>query len=184
MKSRTILEVVAIAATIVLVTTSCSDSAKPGSGAKVKPDLGAQVSSNTPISIEPGVSMGKVRDGMSVEEVIAQLGKPDGEHGRFLEYRRLGFAVGYDRDRVVKTIMCGGSSGVEDPLTLAFTGRTKDGLGMGSSRDEVVKSLGKPSEVQKGPAAQETLKYSPLGLTFTLMDGKVFHMIVDFRVDK
>ncbi len=184
MKSRSILELVAIASTIIIVTTSCSDNANPGSGASVKSGSSDQVSSNTPISVESGVSVGKVRAGMTTNEVIAQLGKPDGEQGRFLEYKQLGFAVGYGRDGVVKTVMCGGSSGVEDPLTLAFTGRTKDGLGMGSSRAEVVKSLGKPSEVLKGPAAQETMKYSPLGLTFTLMDGKVFHMIVDFRVDK
>jgi hypothetical protein len=177
MKSRTILEVAAIAATIVIVTTSCSDSAKPGSS--------GQVNSNTPITIEPGVGVGKVRAGMSMDEVIAQLGKPDGKSGsRHLEYRRLGFAVGFGTDRAVKVVMCGNSSGVNDSLAKAFTGRTKDGLGLGSSRADVVKAYGEPSGVEKGPAGRESLKYSPLGLTFSLLDGKVYHLVVDFRAPK
>jgi len=177
MKSKTILEVVAIAATIVIVTTSCSDSAKPGSS--------GQVNSNTPILIEPGVGVGKVRAGMSMDEVIAQLGKPDGKPGdRLLEYRRLGFAVGFGRDGAVNVVMCGNSTGVNDSLAKAFTGRTKEGLGLGSSRADVVKAYGEPSGVEKGPAARESLKYSPLGLTFLLLEGKVYHMTVDFRAAK
>ena len=177
MKSRTILAVVAIAATIVIVTTSCSDSAKSGSS--------GQVSSNPPIAIEPGVGVGKVRAGMSMDEVIAQLGKPDGESGsRHLEYRRLGFAVGFGTDRAVKVVMCGNSSGVNDSLAKAFTGRTKEDLGLGSSRADVLKAYGEPSGVEKGPAARETLKYRPLGLTFLLLEGKVYHMTVDFRAAK
>ena len=177
MKSRTILEVVAIAATIVIVTTSCSDSAKPGPS--------GQVNSNTPISVEPGVGVGEVRAGMSMDEVIAQLGKPDGKSGsRHLEYRQLGFAVGFGRDGAVNVVMCGNSTGVNDSLAKAFTGRTKEGLGLGSSRADVVKAYREPSEVEKGPTARETLKYRPLGLTFSLLEGKVYHMIVDFRAAK
>ena len=177
MKSRTILEVIAIAATIVIVTTSCSDRAKPGSS--------GQVNSNTPISIEPGVGVGKVRAGMSMDEVIAQLGKPDGKPGdRHLEYRRLGFAVGFGRDGGANLVMCGNSSGVNDSLAKAFTGRTKEGVGLGSSRAEVVKAFDEPSGVEKGPDGRESLKYRPLGLTFSLLEGRVYHIIVDFRVPK
>ena len=177
MKSRTILEVAAIAATIVIVTTSCSDSPKSGSS--------GQVNSNTPITIEPGVGVGKVRAGMSMDEVIAQLGKPDGKPGdRHLEYRRLGFAVGFGRDGGVNVVMCGNSSGVNDSLAKAFTGRTKEGLGLGSSRADVVKAYGEPSGVEKGPAGRESLKYTPLGLTFLLLEGKVHHITVDFRVPR
>jgi hypothetical protein len=177
MKSRTTLEVVAIVATIVILTTSCSDRAKPGSS--------DQVNSSTPILIEPGVGVGKVRAGMSMDEVIAQLGKPDGKPGdRHLEYRRLGFAVGFGRDGGVNFVMCGTSSGVNDSLAKAFTGRTKEGLGMGSSRADVVQAYGEPSEVEKGPAGWESLKYRPLGLTFSLLEGKMYHMIVDFRAPK
>ena len=79
--------------------------------------------------------------------------------------------------------MCGNSSGVNDSLARAFTGRTKEGLGLGSSRADVVKAYGEPSEVVKA-AGQESLKYSPLGLTFSLLDGKVYHLIVDFRAPK
>ena len=177
MKSRTRLEVLAIAATIVILTASCSDSAESGSS--------GPVDSNTPISIEPDVGVGKVRAGMSMDEVIAQLGKPDGKPGdRHLEYRRLGFAVGFGRDGGVNLVMCGTSSGVNDSLAKAFTGRTKEGLGLGSSRAEVVKAYGEPSGVEKDPAGRESLKYGPLGLTFSLLEGKVYHMIVFFRAPR
>ena len=160
-----------------VLTTSCSDSTKSGSS--------GQVNSNTPVSIEPGVGVGKVRAGMSMDEVIAQLGKPDGKSGsRHLEYRRLGFAVGFGRDGGVNVVMCGNSAGVNDSLAKAFTGRTKEGLGLGSSRADVVKAYGEPSEVEKDPTARETLKYRPLGVTFSLLEGKVYHMIVDFRAAK
>jgi hypothetical protein len=176
MKSKTILEVLAITATIVIVTTSCSDSAKSGSSGRVN--------SNTPIAIEPGVGVGKVRAGMSMDEVIAQLGKPDGSGSRHLEYRRLGFAVGFGGDGAVNLILCGNSSGVNDSLAKAFTGRTKEGLGLGSRRADIVKAYGEPSRVEKAPAGRESLKYSHLGLTFSLLEGQVYHVIVDFRAAK
>ena len=173
MKSRTILEVAAIAATIVIVATNCSDSAKPGSSGRV--------SSDTPISIEPGVCVGKVRPGMTVDEVIAELGKPDSQTGGGLEYLRHGFAVSPGRDGTVRAVLCGDSSGINGPLVKAFTGRTKEGIGMGSSRVQVVSVYGEPPEKEKTLAGREVVKCGSLGLTFSLENDKTHHIIVDFR---
>ncbi|MDA7667866.1 hypothetical protein N8611_02540, partial [bacterium] len=137
------------------------------------------------VLIEPGVRVGKVRGQMSVDDVIAQLGKPDQESGRFLEYRQLGFAVGYNRERVVRVVKCGGSSDVNDPLAKAFKGRTQEGLGIGSTHADIVKVYGEPSNGAKTIGqGGEMLEFKAIGITFTLKDDQVYNISIDFRAGK
>ena len=121
---------------------------------------------------------------MTVEEVIAQLGKPDRQAGGGLEYLRHGFAVSPGRDGKVRAVLCGDSSGINGPLVKAFAGRTKEGIGMGSSRGEVVSVYGEPPEKEKPSEGREVLKYGSLGLTFSLQNDRAHHIIVDFRKAK
>jgi len=81
-------------------------------------------------------------------------------------------------DGLVQIVMCGDVTGIDGPFVKAFTGRTKEGIGMNSTRADIVRAYGEPtsSEVMRG--GQESLKYQPLGITFTLQGGKVHHMIV------
>ena len=49
---------------------------------------------------------------------------------------------------------------------------------MHSTREDVIKAYGEPTESEKFRGGLESLKYQPLGITFTLEGGKVHHMIV------
>ena len=66
------------------------------------------------------------------------------------------------------------------PGVKKFKGRTKEGIGMESSREDVIKALGQPTTTRRD-AGQELLAYKTLGLSFSLEAGKVKHITVDFR---
>ncbi len=133
---------------------------------------------NPPMLIEPGVSVGKVRTGMTLAQVRAELGEPQRTTPNALEYTALGFAVMPGGDGQVQVVMCGDVIGNSGPLVRKFTGRTKDGIGLGSSREELIKTYGEPSKDEKFPGARESMKYDSIGITFSLEDGKVHHMII------
>ena len=74
--------------------------------------------------------------------------------------------------------MCGDVTGINGPFVKAFKGRTKEGIGMRSTREDVLRAYGEPTESEKFRGGLESMKYQPLGITFTLEGGKVHHMIV------
>jgi hypothetical protein len=87
-------------------------------------------------------------------------------------------------DGIVQVVMCGDVTGLNGPLVKAFTGRTKEGVGLGSAREEVLKAYGQPTVEEKLRGNTESFRYDPLGITFTLENGKVYHMIVRLRSDQ
>ena len=131
--------------------------------------------------IEPNVAVGKIRTGMLIQDVISQLGEPQRRTANSLEYTRLGFAVMPAPDGIVKVVMCGDVTGINGPLVKAFSGRTKEGIGLNSTRDELIKAYGEPSSGEKLVGGTESLRYNPLGITFTLEGGRIYHMIVRLR---
>jgi hypothetical protein len=165
-----------LAVAVFIAGAGCSDSSKRSPN--------SHSASEATISIEPGVGVGKVRAGMSVQQVVAELGEPDNKTGHVLNYVRSGFSVIPNRDGAVRVVMCGDTLGTGTGLVKAFKGRTKEGIGMNSSRAEVIQAYGEPTEIDHSDPGHETLKYRPLGLAFTLQDDKVHHMVVDFREAK
>ena len=143
-------------------------------------DHSVQESSETrpPMVIEPNLNVGNIYSGMTVQQVITQLGEPQRRTANSLEYTRLGLAVMPGPDGLVKVVMCGDVTGINGPFAKTFTGRTKAGIGMYSTRDDVLKAYGEPTEARKMVGGLESLYYQPLGITFTLEGGKVHHMIV------
>ena len=134
-----------------------------------------------PILIEPNLSVGPVHAGMTVQQVISQLGEPQRKTANSLEYARLGLAVMPDHDGMVQVVMCGDVTGINGPFVQAFTGRTKEGIGMKSSRDDVLKAYGEPTVSKRMIGGLESLHYQALGMTLTLEGGKVHHIIIRLR---
>lgn len=134
--------------------------------------------------IVPRVSVGKVKAGMTPAQVVAELGESQTKQGKILNYVRSGFSVIPNRDGVVVVVMCGDPSSIDSPLVKAFTGRTAEGIGMRSTRDEVLKAYGKPDETDTPEPGHERLKYDDLGLAFILQDLKVHHITVNLRPAK
>jgi hypothetical protein len=162
-----------LAVAVFIAGAGCSDGSKPSTN--------SPSASETSIVIEPGVGVGKVRAGMTVQQVVAELGEPDSKTGHVLNYVRSGFSVVPNRDGVVRVVMCGDSLGIGTALVKAFKGRTKEGIGMNSGRAEVIQAYGEPTESDHSDPGHEALKYGSLGLKFTLQNDKVHHIVVDFR---
>ena len=134
--------------------------------------------------IVPGASVGQVRAGMTSDEVAAALGKPEKiEGGRMAYGKRLGMDVLCSSKSGVTTVFCGDSM-PQYPGVKLFKGRTKEGIGMGSTRADLIKGLGQPTSAKPWAFGQEMLEYKNLGLSFVLAEGKVFNILVDLRKRK
>jgi hypothetical protein len=138
----------------------------------------SEQAANPPMLIEPNLGVGKVRVGMQTRDVIAQLGEPQRRTANALEYTKLGFAVMPDPQGTIRVVMCGDVTGINGPLVKAFSGRTQEEIGLNSTREELVKAYGQPTASERLVGGTESLRYDPLGITFTLEGGKVYHMIV------
>jgi len=143
-------------------------------------DKAAQAKPHERLLIEPRVCVGKITAGMKLEDVIVALGEPDRRHPSNLEYLRFGFSVAANKDGLVLMIQCGDPCDKTSALIKMFAGRTKEGIGMGSTRKQVVSALGQPSRAEPWGPGGERLSYKDLGLYFNLADAKVHFIEVDF----
>jgi hypothetical protein len=150
-------------------------------GCSKKPRL----SSSASIVIEPGVSFGSVRSGLTAQQVIDEFGEPDERNERLLKYINLGFTVEI-KNNVVHTISCSDATVQNSQYKKSFVGHTKEGIGIGSSRDDIIRAYGEPTAAESDPKVPdiEVLRYKSLGLFFMLRDGKVLHMAVIFAPQK
>jgi hypothetical protein len=64
-------------------------------------------------------------------------------------------------------------------MAKAFKGHTKEGIGMGSSRADVISAFGEPDETVRIDPAQEQLRYPLLKLSLSLNQGQVVHIGVE-----
>ena len=134
-----------------------------------------------PLLIEPGKAVGKVRGNMSIEEVIAELGRPDRRSNQnTLLYLRFGFSVVADREGLTRVVLCGDPSDKSSALIKLFYGRTREGIGMGSTRHDLFAAYGLPSAVEPWGEDGEQIVYSSMGIGFILADDKVHHITVSF----
>jgi len=136
--------------------------------------------------LSPTDGMGPVKRGMTTEEIIRLLGKPDwitksetivgpiphpGAKGRkghlqTLEYDSRGFHITVTPSREI-SISCFNQHR-RGPMVRDFVGRTKEGIRLGASRDEVRKTYGKP-EIDK----EDYIKYIRLGWEFFFRNKKL-----------
>jgi hypothetical protein len=150
------------------------------SGCSKRPTTAAW-SSSASIVIEPGVAIGTMHSGKAISQVIAELGQPDQtivstapEINGALDYTNIGLTVMPGSGGVVHSV------GVRPP----FAGRTKEGIGMGASRADIIKAYGEPTAAKPIPPNSEVLRYESLGVRFQLEDGKVDLIVVTFKTAK
>jgi len=127
--------------------------------------------------VRPGVGLGPVKFGMSKQQVIELLGKPDKEEARGtgLSYLSRGYALTVSPARGVLMISCF----TQQTFAIRvrdFRGKTAEGVAMGSTRADVEKASGKPDKVETNGPATTYLEYHKKGLHFVLFDGKVVQL--------
>ena len=152
MKShRTCSSVTALLLALVLTGISCS-----------KQDPSDQT------RIEPNVGVGVVRRGMNQEQVQAKLGPPDREGKKLWRYPQLGLRLSFDKEGIISSIHCRKS----------FTGTTKEGIGIGSSRGDVIKAFGPPTEEKSTGADKVSLVFSSQNLNCILENDSLVELVV------
>ena len=129
------------------------------------------------MDVVPGVGVGPIKFGMTMDEVKQALGEPDRASGKALEYLSLGLAVTPSkRDGTVGAIMMGDGNG--SYLVDRFKGATKEGIRMKSTRQEIVAAYGEPESAENEPGGQEVLHYDSGRTQYTLKDGRLVHIIL------
>jgi hypothetical protein len=153
--STFLLTIPAVAA--LLIATGCS---KHNPSPESKP-------TEPPVLVEPNAGVGKVQKGMNRDQVEAAIGKPERINGLFSFYSRRGMFVGFGNDGVMFNIKC----------TRPFAGVTKEGIGIGSTRAELLAAYGNPSE-EKHFKDGDNLWFAPIGISFDVENDKVTSFIV------
>jgi hypothetical protein len=144
------------------------------------------LASSAAVVIVPNVSIGPVHTGMTMDQVAAELGKPDLIKESAWQYFNLGFSIVPNKQGTVHFILCVKPSGKDGSFKKAFAGKTAEGIAIGATRAEVVRAYGEPTAADNNSRTphSEFLRYKPLGLDFILQDGKVDSMAVILQPTK
>ncbi len=129
-----------------------------------------------PPEIVPGKSVGGITIGMSEDDVVRVLGKPEetSEGGkpneRYMSYQSKGLSF-LTRDGQVATAFAysGRKGGYETGEFAAFRGRTPEGISMGSTYEEVLRVYGKPTQegaLDLAPVPSRWLAFEDKGIGF------------------
>lgn len=108
---------------------------------------------------------------MNKEQVEAAIGKPDKKNGKWWFFLHRGMIVAFGDNEVVFNIKC----------TSPFAGVTKEGIGIGSTRAELLAAYGSPSE-EKHFQGFDDLWFAPLGINFDVENDKVTSFIVHLDI--
>jgi hypothetical protein len=158
--------------------TTAPKSTSAPSAARAKPTTRPAVRQVPPgLLIKPGVGAGALQFGMTADERDQILGKPERMTGSACEYPSKGIAVLSSPHTDVGAILFGDSGTPNSPLVKACKYRTAEGIGMGSTRNQIIAAYGQPTKSETEAKIIETLVYDKLGAEFTLRSGKVAHMV-------
>ena len=133
--------------------------------------------SSEDLVIRPGIGVGKIKFGMTVQQMKDILGKPDvAATGISYMHTSLGIEV-VARDEVVSHIYCGNPSGNTLPIVKAMETtckfKTVEGIGIGSTEDQVLKAFGQPTKRSNG-----TLRYKDESMSISLANDKVIGIVL------
>jgi len=132
--------------------------------------------------IEPLVGIGPVKFGMSKEEVIKHFGPPDkvlsdGTKLNYVSSRGLSFTV--DPELGLQEIGCW-SEGMLPSRITTFASRTKEGIGISASEEEIVAAYGQPDRTSTGSKGViKNLHYDKLSTKFSLKEDKLMSMTLE-----
>ncbi len=146
---------------------------------------GSSETGKRPVLIEPNAGVDKVQKGMNKDQVEAAIGRPEKINDRWWVYQHRGMIVAFDDNGVMFNIKC----------TSPFAGVTKEGIGIGSTRAELLAAYGNPSQEKHFQGADNrTVVYggagyggggtfddwwfASLGINFDLQNDKVTSFIV------
>jgi hypothetical protein len=118
--------------------------------------------------VVPNLSVGKVRKGMTRPEVEDTIGKPKKKDKATSYYK--GMWVRFNTNGVLFNVKC----------AKGFEGHTQEGIGIGSTHDEVTNAYGKPDGDKLYEHGDEDLWFSSLNINFWVQRGKVTSFIVHF----
>jgi len=147
-----------------------------GCGKKVDED-----ESRDELIIEALVGIGPVRFGMSKGKIIEHFGQPDkvmtkGTKLNYVSSRGLSFTV--DAELGVQEISCWSEGMLPSHIT-TFAGRTKEGVGIGSTREQITAAYGQPDRTSTGSKGIiQNLHYDKLSAKFSLKEDKLISMIL------
>src|SRR5665213_1049812 len=162
----------------ILITTGCSKQKTPTESKPTAPEVKAK----PPVLIEPNAGVDKVQKGMDKQQVEAAIGKPEKIDDKWRIYQNRGMIVAFGDNGVMFNIKCASP----------FAGVTKEGIGIGSTRAELLAAYGNPSAEKhfQGPGSGyvgagsdgggkfDNLWFAPLGISFDLKNDKVTSFIV------
>jgi hypothetical protein len=131
-------------------------------------------------TIEIGVGVGPIKFGMSGDQVMRILGKPDKIEGNgvglnYAASRGLSMAV--SRYRGVLRIDCWSAEirAIAQDSVSTFEGATKEGIGMNATYRQIRTAYGKPDKaILRGPTM--TLHYEGLRAQFVLMNSRLVNL--------
>lgn len=90
-----------------------------------------------------------LRIGMKQEAIEAKLGEPDAAEKGYLDWHAAGVKAGV-KGGVVASLMFIGADDPHNPGFASFTGKTAEGIGIGSTVDAVKNAYGEPANVYDG----------------------------------
>ena len=151
-------------------------------------------------TILPRVGLGPARFGMTPEEAAKALGKPDREFVQggvtFLAYYSRGFELSFlppaHARHGLNRASCFGQHGFALKVR-EFQGKTDKGIGLGATRDDVIKAYGPPNFEHVSrmkdvigekaahpdePTGQSEVQYNDLGISFTMYQGKIYNISI------
>ena len=129
--------------------------------------------------IEPLVGIGPVQFDMSKEEVIKHFGPPDkvfadGTKLNYVSSKGLSFTI--DSELGMQEIGCW-SKGMLPSRVTTFTGRTKEGIEIGETQEQIVAAYGQPDRTSTdSKGIIQNLLYDGLQARFSLKEGKLMSM--------
>ena len=136
--------------------------------------------------IEPLVGIGPVRFGMSKDQIIEHFGQPDkvmaeGTKLNYVSSKGLGFTV--DSELGLQMIQCWSDNWpTKLPFAVTtFTGRTKEGIGIGATQEEIVAAYGQPDRTgtDSNKGVIQNLSYDKLRIKFSIWQDKLISMTLE-----